>query len=121
MSNKRVWVTKYGKGIKIKDMNDKHLLNATRMVVVQDFRREYLRDMLEEIARRNLYVDFTLAGVPFTMRDGRTLLSMEDSKPMKKSEQNKEYVIIRRPKYESITESDTSRSQESTLGASQSF
>jgi len=114
MSNERVWYTKDKRAIRIKDMGDRHLVNATRLILNRGFRREYLNDFREEIERRGLR--FTYEG---SMYNGKW--ASIDMKPAvkKKNAAKHKWVILRRPKsYESPTDSDTSVSQDSTFGAS---
>ncbi len=116
MSNARRWVTSAGREMRIKDMGDIHLCNATRMIMRRNFRMTYLEDMFREIRRRKL--DFSIdilypnPNLPFISEAFRLSTKAERKIMVKKPQA---YKILRRPKF---YESDTSISQESILGAS---
>ena len=119
-SNERIWITRDRREIRIKDMKDSHLINATNMIIERNFRLDYLEDMFEEILRRRLKFEIDVPLWDAIELDKIYKRAFREVKKEKTVKTNKPqvYTVLRRPKsYESPMDSDTSTSQESTLGA----
>jgi len=100
MSNKRVWVTKSGAGIKIKNMGDDHLRNSARLIIGLNFRRDYLEDMIREIRRRKLEFSIDVSFVDaLRLReiDNRVVRELEGEQKVK-TKKSRMYTVLRRPK-----------------------
>ncbi len=87
MSNERIWTTRYGTRVKIKNMNDDHLVNAYKMILTRGFLVEFTKDLAQEIAARKLV--FTL---PY---EWELAVDAPKIEPKVKSRQ---YTVLRRPK-----------------------